>query len=119
VKTIYQKHVVVLAATFNEECAMKEAYQEKSWVTTDTMVDPLESLARLGAQKMLQAALEQEVEEYLERGRYVRNGTLKGYRSGYLPERKITLGSGGVPIKVPRVSGEGDGCAGAGDDVRV
>jgi hypothetical protein len=55
------------------------------------MVDPLESLARLGAQKMLQAALEQEVEDYLERGRYARNGTPKGYRSGYLPERKITL----------------------------
>jgi hypothetical protein len=48
------------------------------------MVDPLESLARLGAQKMLQAALEQEVEDYLERGRYARNGTPKGYRSGYI-----------------------------------
>jgi hypothetical protein len=49
----------------------KEAYQEKSWVMTDTMVDPLESLARLGAQQMLQAALEQEVEDYLEQARYV------------------------------------------------
>jgi hypothetical protein len=72
----------------------KEAYQEKSWVTTDAMVDPLESLARLGAQQMLQAALEQEVEDYLEQARYVRNGAPKGYRSGYLPERRITLSSG-------------------------
>jgi hypothetical protein len=106
VENLYQQHVAALAATCNEQYAMKEAYQERSWVTTDTMVDPLESLARLGAQKMLQAALEQEVEDYLERARDVRNGALKGYRSGYLPERKLTLGSGGVPIKVPRVSGE-------------
>jgi transposase-like protein len=105
-KTFVNQHVVALAATFNKEYAMKEAYQERSWVTTDTVVDPLESLARIGAQKMLQVALEQEVENYLERGRYARNGTPKGYRSGYLPERKITLGSGGVSIKVPRVSGE-------------
>ena len=85
---------------------MKEASQEKSWVTTEPAVDPLQSLARLGAQKMLQAALEAEVEDYLARPRYVRTEAAKGYRSGYLPERFITLGSGSVPLKVPRVSDE-------------
>ncbi len=85
---------------------MSEAYQERSWVTTETAVDPLESLARLGAQRMLQSALEEEVEAYLQRKRYERKGSATGYRSGYLPERKITLGSGAVPVKVPRVSDE-------------
>ena len=85
---------------------MKEAYQETAWVTTEAVMDPLESLARLGAQQMLQAALEAEVEEYLARERYARTDAAKGYRSGYLPERRITLGSGAVPIKVPRVSDE-------------
>lgn len=88
---------------------MSEAYQERSWVTTETAVDPLESLARLGAQRMLQSALEEEVESYLQRKRYERKDSDAGYRSGYLPERKITLGSGSVPIKVPRVSDEPTG----------
>jgi putative transposase len=88
---------------------MSEAYQERSWVTTETAVDPLESLARLGAQRMLQSALEEEVEVYLQRKRYERKDGAAGYRSGYLPERKITLGSGSVPIKVPRLSDEPTG----------
>jgi transposase-like protein len=75
-------------------------------VTTEEVVDPLESLARLGAQRMLQAALEEEVEAYLQRARDERKGVAQGYRSGYLPERSIILGSGAVPIKVPRVSDE-------------
>lgn len=85
---------------------MKQAYQESPFVTTEAVVDPLESLARLGAQRMLQAALEQEVEAYLQRARYERKGVAQGYRSGYLPKRSIILGSGAVPVKVPRMSDE-------------
>jgi putative transposase len=85
---------------------MKQAYQASPLVTTEAVVDPLESLARLGAQRMLQAALEAEVESYLQRTRYERKGVAQGYRSGYLPQRSIILGSGAVPLKVPRVSDE-------------
>jgi putative transposase len=85
---------------------MTQAYQEPLWLTTETAADPLESLARLGAQRMLQCALEEEVEAYLQRKRYERKDGTAGYRSGYLPERTLTLGSGSVPIKVPRVSAE-------------
>ncbi|MBP6823279.1 MAG: IS256 family transposase [Acidobacteria bacterium] len=88
---------------------MKQAYQESPLVTTEAVVDPLESLARLGAQRMLQAALEEEVESYLQRARYQRKGVAQGYRSGYLPERAIILGSGAVSLKVPRVSDEPSG----------
>ncbi len=45
---------------FNQGYAMKQAYQESPLVTPETIVDPLESLARLGAQLALQAALEEE-----------------------------------------------------------
>lgn len=63
-------------------------------------------MARLGAQRRLQCALEEEVEAYLQRKRYERKDGAVGYRSGYLPARTLTLGSGAVPIKVPRVSAE-------------
>ena len=78
-------------------------------MTTETAVDPLESLARLGAQRMLQSALEKEIESYLQCKRYERKEGAVGYRSGYLPERKLTLGSGSAPLKVPRVGHESAG----------
>lgn len=56
---------------------------------------------------MLSAALEREVEEYLERQRYVRASgetEFRGYRNGYGRERQVTIGSGTIPVRVPRVS---------------
>lgn len=56
---------------------------------------------------MLHAALEQEVSEYLERSRHQRSDTeveFRGYRNGHSPERKITVGSGTIKVKTPRVS---------------
>lgn len=56
---------------------------------------------------MLSAALEREVEEYLERQRYVRGGTaaeFRGYRNGYGRERQVTIGSGTIKVRAPRVS---------------
>lgn len=45
---------------------MGKAYPESPFVTTEELNDPLESLARLGARQLLQAALEAEVTEYLQ-----------------------------------------------------
>jgi transposase-like protein len=56
---------------------------------------------------MLSAALEREVEEYLERQRYVRGGNeaeFRGYRNGYGRERQVTIGSGTIKVRAPRVS---------------
>jgi transposase-like protein len=69
--------------------------------------DPIEALVRRGAKVMLQAALEQEVGEYLARARHQRSTTeaeFRGYRNGSAKERKITIGSGTIKIKTPRVS---------------
>lgn len=88
---------------------MSTPYQDSTFSTTETAADPLEALARQGARQMLQAALEAEVAEHLQRQRYQRGDTPRGYRNGYLPERTLTLGSGAVAVKVPRVSDEPDG----------
>jgi transposase-like protein len=66
--------------------------------------DPLESLVREGARKMLQAVLEEEVDEFLGRRRYQRTQEHRGYRNGHLPKRTIGVGMGAVEIKLPRVS---------------
>jgi putative transposase len=64
--------------------------------------DQLEALARHGAQAMLTAALNDEVDRFLGRGRYERTGEHRGYRNGHLP-RKLTLGAGTIALAVPRV----------------
>jgi putative transposase len=66
--------------------------------------DMLETLVRRGAQAMLQAVLEEEVDTFLGRLRYKRSGEHRGYRNGHLPERTIGVGMGSVEVRVPRVS---------------
>ena len=67
--------------------------------------DQLEALARQGARHMLMDALGEEVEAYLQRGRYRRREDeecFRGYRNGTSP-RRLTLGSGTIDRSVPRV----------------
>lgn len=67
--------------------------------------DQLEALARQGARQMLTEALHEEVESYLQRGRYRRpedEACFRGYRNGVSP-RRLTLGSGTIDLKAPRV----------------
>lgn len=69
--------------------------------------DPLETIVRRGAKLLLQAALEAEVTEYLERQKYARAATgaaLRGYRHGVGKERSLTVGSGTIKLQVPRVA---------------
>jgi transposase-like protein len=66
--------------------------------------DVLERLVREGARKMLQGALEAEVEEFLGRARYQRSSDYRGYRNGHLPKRTIGVGMGAVEVRLPRVS---------------
>lgn len=88
---------------------MNKPYQDSTFSTSESGGDPLEALARQGVRQMLQAALEAEVAEHLQRQRYERGEPGRGYRNGYLPERTLTLGSGAVAVKVPRVSDEPEG----------
>jgi len=60
----------------------------------------LEEILKEGAQQLLQQAIENEVQEYLNSHR---QKDVK--RNGYLPERKIQTGIGEIEVKKPRVRG--------------
>ena len=66
----------------------------------------LDELALEGAQRMLAAALEAEVEGYLERYRQERNrdGRALVVRNGHARERRVTVGSGTLTVRAPRVN---------------
>ncbi len=86
---------------------MNRFYNEQIFTVSATEDDPIEALVRRGAQVMLEAALEQEVQHYLERARHQRSSReaeFRGYRNGSAKERKLTIGSGTIKLKAPRVS---------------
>ena len=66
----------------------------------------LDDLAREGALRMIAAALEAEVEEYVASFVEERDedGRRLVVRNGKARERKLTVGSGTVPIRAPRVN---------------
>jgi transposase-like protein len=66
----------------------------------------LDTLAREGARRMIAAALEVEVEAYIERFRGERgeNGRAAVVRNGRAKPRSLTLGSGTVTLQAPRVN---------------
>lgn len=69
----------------------------------------LEEIIREGARKMLQAAIENEVEEYLEKHKDERDTSSYrlAVRNGTLPEREIITGVGPLRIRQPRVDDRG------------
>ncbi len=72
----------------------------------DVVALGLDQLAREGARRMLQVALELEVAEYVERFRGARDerGWAQVVRNGPAREREVTLGSGTVAVRAPRVN---------------
>lgn len=71
--------------------------------------DVLTEIARDGAKKMLAAALETEVEDFLaaHRGQAGPDGRQRLVRNGSLPSREIQTGIGGIEVTVPRVRDRG------------
>jgi transposase-like protein len=65
----------------------------------------LDDTLREGARRLLQQAIENEVQEFLERSMESRteDGCRSVVRNGYLPERCVQTGIGAVPVKQPRV----------------
>ena len=70
------------------------------------VVRSLDELAREGARRMIAAALELEVEEYIERLRHLRdeNGHALVVRNGKARPRTVSLGAGPVELQAPRVN---------------
>lgn len=74
--------------------------EENEFVTT------LDGLIREGARRMLQAALETEVAEYVERhkGEQDGDGHRLVVRNGHAVPRKVTCGAGTIEVTAPRVN---------------
>jgi transposase-like protein len=82
---------------------------------SDGLAGELDVIAREGARQMLVAVLEAEVTEFLGRQRYERaaipaspgeaavESGRGGYRNGYGKSRRVTLGTGTVRVRAPRV----------------
>ena len=72
----------------------------------------LEQLLREGARKLLQAAIENEVLDYIQlhKDRVNENGQRLVVRNGHLPERKVLSGAGPIPVCQPRVRHRDQGC---------
>jgi putative transposase len=66
----------------------------------------LDELAREGARRMIATALEAEVAEYVERfaDEVDEDGKRLVVRNGRAKQRRVTVGSGTVPIRAPRVN---------------
>ena len=65
----------------------------------------LEQLLSEGARKLLQAAIENEVQEYLEarRGQRSESGERAVVRNGHLPQREVVTGVGPIEVRQPRL----------------
>ncbi len=64
----------------------------------------LSELGRLGAQLMIQRAVEEEVSEFLTRARYERTPAARGWRNGVRP-RRLQTGEGELVIQMPQLRG--------------
>ena len=73
------------------------------------VTDVLSEFLRESAQKMLQLAIEEEVQNFISsyQDKLLTNGSKQVVRNGYLPERNIQTGIGEVAVKVPRVRNRG------------
>ena len=66
----------------------------------------LDEIARMGARRMPMAALKTEADDYVERHRVERNEMRRALvvHNGRSQERKLTLGTGTVGLRAPRVN---------------
>ena len=66
----------------------------------------LDDLAREGARRMIAAALRAEADEYVERfsDELDEDGHRQVVRNGRARERQVTVGSGTIPVRAPRVN---------------
>ena len=80
-------------------------------LTEESLKDNLDEIVRLGARKMLLAALDAEVEEAIIKYKDEVDETGKRLvvRNGRSKTRTVTLGSGSVDIEAPRINDRRDG----------
>lgn len=79
-----------------EVLAFRDQFEERN---------PLDAIVRAGAQQMLQAAIDAEVAQFLEKhaGRCDEEGKRLVVRNGYHPKREVLTGAGSLEVSQPRV----------------
>ena len=84
---------------------MKQSNIKTQIEATPETMGTLEAIVREGARKMLQAALEAEIEEHLSRFKNLvdKDGKRVVVRNGVMPERTVLTGAGPLPVRRPRV----------------
>jgi transposase-like protein len=92
-----------------------EATIISSELPTGSAISMIDHLVSEGARRMLQSAIEAEVDEYIRRHRDLRDqsGRQAIVRNGTLPERELATTAGMIPITQPRVRDR------RGDDERL
>jgi len=70
-----------------------------------TIQDPLTEMLRVGAQKLIQQAVDVELQELLSKHTDKRtvDGNAGVVRNGYLPSRELQTGIGPVSVKIPKI----------------
>jgi putative transposase len=73
--------------------------------TGETFTDALSELVRTGARQIIAQAVESELNEFLSQYQDHKDeqGRQAVVRNGYLPQRTVMTGVGGVEIQVPKV----------------
>ncbi len=85
---------------------MQQPSSTNSFQLAPTDQDPITSLLKAGAQKMLQAAINEEVNEYLalHAGELDEHGRRQVVRNGRAPKREFQTGLGSIEIQRPRIN---------------
>ena len=83
----------------------KSTHNGGACATAAEVRQEIEHIAREGARRLLQAALEAEVEEHLSRWEHLkdREGHQVVVRNGHAPRRRILTGVGPITVRRPRV----------------
>jgi transposase-like protein len=73
--------------------------------TTENIQPSLDQLVLEGARRLIQQALQEEIHAVLGREYYEHHepGEQKRYRNGYGHQRTLVVGSGSIPVRVPRL----------------
>lgn len=84
---------------------MSKCIQETQFIKEESTWSVLEQVAREGARKMLQLALENEVEEFVQKHSNLtdEDGRKVVAKNGYMPQRNIVTGMGPLTIIQPRI----------------
>jgi putative transposase len=78
---------------------------------SDLFQNNLEQILKEGAKKLLMQAIENEVREYIESFKTLKDKTNKKLvtRNGYMPQREIQTGMGTISVKQPRIRDKREG----------